>query len=139
MLVHAVIGTVLWHCPRCGADFRRSVIVERCRECGVQLEAEAPAPSQLIPASACGHTCGASSVDPYMRDVPLSSIGRVPAELVRKLTSELAQLLTLADVLAWARRATPPREVAEIVTQDEYTHDVVIPWDGDHYLVFDAT
>ena len=74
-----------------------------------------------------------------MREVPLSSTGRVPAELVRELESELVHLFTLAEVLAWARRSTPPRQVDEIVTQDEYTHDVVLAFKGDHYLVFDAT
>lgn len=74
-----------------------------------------------------------------MSEVPLTSIGRVPAEVVRELASELAHLFTLADILAWVRRGTPPRQVAEIVTQDEYTHDVVLPADRDHFLVFDAT
>jgi hypothetical protein len=59
--------------------------------------------------------------------------------VVAALDSDLADLRTLADVLAWARRATPPRQVAEIVTQDEYTHDVVLRADGDHFLVFDTT
>lgn len=74
-----------------------------------------------------------------MRDVPLTSIGRIPAELVRPLASELTHLLTLADVLAWARRATPPLEVTEIVTQDEYNHDVVLALDARRFLVFDTT
>lgn len=73
------------------------------------------------------------------RQVPLTSIGRVPSELVSQLARELSGLLTLADVLAWARRATPPRQVVEIVTQDEYTHDVVLTLDGSRFLVFDAT
>ncbi len=44
---------------------------------------------------------------------------------------------TLADLLAWAL----PRgfEVAEIVVQDEYTHDVVIRWEGGRFLVYDST
>ena len=74
-----------------------------------------------------------------MREVPLTSIGLVPPELVSELASELAHCFTLADVLAWARRAAPPRQVEEIVTQDEYTHDVVLRCDGGHFLVFDAT
>ena len=74
-----------------------------------------------------------------MREVPLTSVGRVPPEIVRELASELAHLFTLADVLAWARRGTPPRQVEEIVTQDEYTHDVVLGCDRGHFLVFDAT
>ena len=71
--------------------------------------------------------------------VPLTSVGGVPSELVRQLAFELAQLFTLADVLAWARRARPQRQVEEIVTQDEYTHDVVLPLDDSLFLVFDTT
>lgn len=74
-----------------------------------------------------------------MREVQLTSIGSAPRALVRQMAAELAHLVTLADVLAWARGATPPRHVKEIVTQDEYTHDVVLELDGSHFLVFDAT
>jgi len=74
-----------------------------------------------------------------MRQVPVTSVGLVPSELLSQLASELAPLLTLSDVLGWARRATPPRQVAEIVTQDEYTHDVVLALDGSSFLAFDAT
>ena len=56
-----------------------------------------------------------------------------------RVASEVSALLTLADVLAWARRHSPPLQVEEIVTQDEYTHDVVLPFDGGHFLAFDAT
>jgi hypothetical protein len=45
----------------------------------------------------------------------------------------------LADVLRWGREQSPPRVVVEIITQDEYTHDVVVPFEGDHFLAFDAT
>ena len=80
-----------------------------------------------------------STVDLHMRAVPVTAIGEVPSDLFRRLASEVAQLFTLAAVLAWARRATPPRQVEEIVTQDEYTHDVVLALDDSHFLVFDAT
>ena len=48
-------------------------------------------------------------------------------------------LRTLGPVLEWLRVQDPPRVVRDIVTQDEYTHDVVLPFDGEHFLVFDAT
>ena len=74
-----------------------------------------------------------------MRDVPLTSVGSIPSEVARQLAFELAPLLTLADVLAWARGATPPRQVTDIVTQDEYSHDVVLALDTSQFLVFDTT
>jgi hypothetical protein len=74
-----------------------------------------------------------------MRTVPVTAVGTIPTELVRRATNAFAARFTLADVLQWAREQTPQRAVSEIVTQDEYTHDVVLRFDGSHFLVFDAT
>ena len=46
---------------------------------------------------------------------------------------------TLAQVLAWLSSHRPPRVVTEMVTQDEYTHDVVIHFAGPHFLAYDTT
>ncbi|HKH90889.1 MAG TPA: hypothetical protein VKA54_03745 [Gemmatimonadaceae bacterium] len=73
------------------------------------------------------------------RSVPVSGVGAIPHDVVRRASAALAERHTLANVLTWAREQTPPRAVAEIVTQDEYTHDVVLPFDGSHFLAFDAT
>ena len=74
-----------------------------------------------------------------MRAVPVSKAGAVEPILLARVAAEVSALLTLAHVLAWARRRSPPLQVEEIVTQDEYTHDVVLPFDGRHFLAFDAT
>ncbi len=74
-----------------------------------------------------------------MRLVPVTARGSVASEALARATHDVSGLTTLADVLEWARAQEPPRLVAEIVTQDEYTHDVVLPFDGGHFLVFDAT
>jgi hypothetical protein len=74
-----------------------------------------------------------------MRTIPVAGVGTVPPQLVAGAAEAFAARHTLADVLEWARRQQPPRQVSEIVTQDEYTHDVVLPFEGGHFLVFDAT
>jgi hypothetical protein len=74
-----------------------------------------------------------------MRLVPVTSLGSVPTDVSSRVTAAVSGLLTLAEVLDWARRMTPPLVVTEIVTQDEYTHDIVLPFEGGHFLVFDAT
>ena len=51
----------------------------------------------------------------------------------------LRDLRTLAAVFDWLRVQDPPRTVREIVTQDEYTHDVIVSWSDGLTLVFDAT
>ena len=55
------------------------------------------------------------------------------------LGEKVARLRSLEDVIRWGSAHVPPRLPVEIVTQDEYTHDVVVPLDGERYLVFDTT
>ena len=59
-----------------------------------------------------------------------------------KLEKVLAKHKTLGQVLTWAssqpKEDFRPQIVAEVVTQDEFTHDAVIP-DKDLFLVYDTT
>jgi hypothetical protein len=74
-----------------------------------------------------------------MRDVPLHDhAGLSPTERVR-LEETVRGQRTLADVLAWGRAQRPPITVAEILTQDEYTHDVVVRLSEHLVLVYDTT
>jgi hypothetical protein len=69
-----------------------------------------------------------------------------PAHLDEKefayLKNELADIQTLGQVLTWAGTEEKgnflPAIVAETITQDEYTHDIIIPF-RDLFLVFDTT
>jgi hypothetical protein len=74
-----------------------------------------------------------------MREVPITKHASLPLKVFDRLASELRDRRTLADVLAWGRAQTPPRSVTEILTQDEYTHDVLVAYDEAVYLVFDTT
>ena len=48
----------------------------------------------------------------------------------------------LTDVLAWAaakpKADVHPQIVAEVITQDEFTHDVIVPY-RNVFLVYDTT
>lgn len=55
------------------------------------------------------------------------------------LLADIAPLQTLADVVAFCAARTPRASIAEVVIQDEYTHDVVVALGGGRTLVFDAT
>lgn len=74
-----------------------------------------------------------------MRAIPLHDYAGLPPTEHATLEAAVQGLRTLADVLAWAPKQAPPRSVAEIVTQDEYTHDVVLKASGQPYLAFDTT
>lgn len=49
------------------------------------------------------------------------------------LSAELAGRENLLQIMAWNSA------VVDVVVQDEFTHDVVIRWRDDLFLVFDAT
>ncbi|WP_224366370.1 hypothetical protein [Hyalangium versicolor] len=62
----------------------------------------------------------------------------LPSERLAALKLELAPLTILQDVIRWGFAQTPPSDVADVVIQDEFTHDVVLPW-REVFLVFDTT
>ena len=56
---------------------------------------------------------------------------------LQALEDALARQRTLEDIV----RGTLARGdlITEVVVQDEFTHDVVVPWPGGLYLVYDTT
>lgn len=72
------------------------------------------------------------------REVPLEDRAGLTVVERATLVATVRAQRTLADVLDWARAQTPPRVVAEIVAQDEYTHDVVLPLGERLVLAYDT-
>ena len=69
----------------------------------------------------------------------LRSHAALPPDDLRALAARLAGLGTLERVLAWSAAQHPPRTVAGVVTQDEFTHDVLLPIEPPLWLAFDVT
>lgn len=55
------------------------------------------------------------------------------------IRQQLEPLRTLGDLLDWTRQLEPPVPAPTVVTQDEYTHDVLVPVAGGRWLDFDTT
>jgi len=53
--------------------------------------------------------------------------------------AETASHRTLADVVRWGLAQKPPQLITEIVKQDEFTQDVVVPHRSGRYLVYDTS
>jgi hypothetical protein len=53
--------------------------------------------------------------------------------------SEVGSFRTLEQALQWAFSRKPPAQLLNVVTQDEFTHDVVVQVLPDVFLVFDTT
>ncbi len=64
-------------------------------------------------------------------------------ETIAGIARELADQENLKDVLAWAlshpRGTFIPSVVAEVLVQDEFTHDVIVPWRDGLVLVYDTS
>lgn len=73
------------------------------------------------------------------RQIDVEAVGDVSGRDLARFRLALRELRTLGPLLEWLRAQEPPRTVADIVTQDEYTHDIIVPWDERLVLVFDAT
>jgi hypothetical protein len=56
-----------------------------------------------------------------------------------RLRDEAARLPTLDHAFRWALRQEPRLEPADVVIQDEYTHDVLFRASDGSFLIFDAT
>jgi hypothetical protein len=58
----------------------------------------------------------------------------------RELARELAPFNTLENVLGWMKARGLSLATLDVVAQDEYSHDVLIPFGPDgSYLVFGVT
>lgn len=77
-----------------------------------------------------------------LNQMKIENLANLTEKEFSEIENELATLKTLGQVLIWAS-AKPkgdflPKIVAEVVQQDEFTNDVVIPY-KDLFLVFDTT
>lgn len=55
------------------------------------------------------------------------------------ILSEVESLRTLEQAIDWAFSRKPSAHLLNVVTQDEFTHDVVIQVSPEVFLVFDTT
>jgi hypothetical protein len=64
-------------------------------------------------------------------------------EAVAQITAELSGQENLQGVMSWALSAPKgtfiPSVVSEVIVQDEFTHDVIVPWRNGLVLVYDTT
>ena len=64
--------------------------------------------------------------------------GLAPEELAA-LEREVGGLGILAEVVTWGLAQRPPCLVSDVIAQDEFTNDVVVPYRHGLHLVFDCT
>lgn len=65
-------------------------------------------------------------------------VGPVAPEALARAAAATG-LATLEEVLRFGFSQRPSWELADVVVQDEYTHDVIVQGPAPAYLVFDTT
>lgn len=93
------------------------------------------APRAAASAPARRPPCAARRCDRYAGVMLTDRAGLTPAELA-ELAAIVADHRILAHVVRWCAARGQP--IVDVVTQDEYTHDVVVPY-GARWLVYDTT
>lgn len=72
----------------------------------------------------------------------IRNLANLPEKEFAELESELAKHKTLEQVVTWASSQSKsdflPQIVAEVIMQDEFTHDIVVPYKS-VFLVYDTT
>ena len=62
---------------------------------------------------------------------------------IAEIEGQLRDQQNLKDVMSWALSqpvgAFIPQVVADVIVQDEFTHDVIVPWSEGLVLVYDTT
>ncbi|MDQ6788775.1 MAG: hypothetical protein M3033_18390 [Acidobacteriota bacterium] len=70
------------------------------------------------------------------------NFAKLPLEEFAEIENKVLSHKTLGQVLSWASSKPKgeflPQVVAEVITQDEFTHDVIVPY-KDLFLVYDTT
>ena len=71
-----------------------------------------------------------------------ANFSSLPEADFARIAAEVDRHAGLADVLAWAavkpKSDVHPRTVAEVITQDEFSHDIIVPYKN-VFLVYDTT
>ncbi len=69
----------------------------------------------------------------------VENVAGLSEERLAALAADVGGHRTLQDVVNWGIGQSPPRIVVDVVVQDEFTHDVVVPIGDELHLVYDTT
>lgn len=70
---------------------------------------------------------------------PIVDHASLPKEQIAFLKRTFGPFTMLSQVLDWGRKQNPAVVIEEVITMDEYTHDVLMKLNDGSYLAFDAT
>jgi hypothetical protein len=74
-----------------------------------------------------------------MGTVPFTDHAGLSASERETLLARPCRLRGLDEIFAWGRTQNPPVHPADVIKQDEFTHDVLVPFSPARWLVYGTT
>jgi hypothetical protein len=78
-----------------------------------------------------------------MKSMSVVTHGSIEAALLEQIEVQLSKQQNLKDMMAWALSQPNgtflPQIVSNVIVQDEFTHDVIVPRSDGVVLVYDTT
>jgi len=74
-----------------------------------------------------------------MPAIPFSDFANLPPVERDALALAVTQHKGLDQIFAWGRAQSPPVNPTDVIKQDEFTHDVLVPLSGARWLVYGTT
>ena len=71
--------------------------------------------------------------------VPVENRADLPAADFAALAEVVSAQRSMKHVLDWALGRRPPLDLADMVTQDEFSHDFLVAYPGGLWLAYDST
>lgn len=75
----------------------------------------------------------------YARRMWIETRAALTSERRATLSAVVAPFSSLQDLVRWGFAQRPPLDVQAVIIQDEFSHDVVLPWTDGLFLAFDTT
>lgn len=74
-----------------------------------------------------------------MLTLPVTDLSNLDASALAAIEAVVSGQRDLKAVLDWCLGQNPPMLDAAVVEQDEFSHDLIVPWSDGRYLVYDVT
>jgi hypothetical protein len=71
--------------------------------------------------------------------VPIENRANLPAADFSRLAEAVSSQRSIKDALDWLVGHRPPLTVTDMVTQDEFSHDILVDYRDGQWLVYDST
>lgn len=71
--------------------------------------------------------------------IPVENRAGLESAAFDDLRQRLTTLTSMRRVLLWLKEYDPPLTMDDLVTHDEFSHDVVIPVEPGQYIVFESS